>query len=467
MGSGLYVGRDAAGAQLRRVLQGQLHHDGRKLVIQSIEGPGGIGKTALFDHVASQLDLRSRRFLTMRIAGSDDASQTTFRAVRYLIDSGKTASPTRKPLRVLFPQVGEVEAAYAHIRRQIVTELPQDGDVSPDVLMSILDSAVSVGKPLNDLFPATKGMLDVSAVEKKIEENRETISRLLGSSVTLAREAVSWWNKLGVGGAAALRNSVRENALVPLAAAFVKDMTAALAGYAAEDAFKPSPSKLLGVDRLLLIVDDYETTQGILGDFLVAHLLPALQAAPFETTVVILGRDQLQATHVSWAQHLGGSLASPLRLDPLARPEMEELLKHFSVTEQSELDRAWADTLGYPFNVHLWLEEVGEGGRTALMLKRFHDRTTRWMTEEQTRWLYHTLFMTEVDKRTLAQSLGDAEEAARANAWFQREGSVRDPHAPVFRVREYLRSRLADYLRVTDPEQYESLLRLSTNTSTA
>lgn len=465
MGSEHYVGREAAATKLGQVLTGEQHRQGRKLVVQSVEGPGGIGKTALFDYVAGKIDLSSRKFLTIRISGNEDAALSTFRAVRHMIDTAVTAAPLRKPVHHYFAAFHQVEAAYEHIRREAVTELAAEGGVSADVLLGVLDKAVAVGKPLNDLFPATKSVMDVSALEKKVAENRDAIARLISGSATLSKEAAGWWSKLGVGGRAATRNAVRENALVPLAEALVKDLTAVLAGYASKDVLKPSPSKVANVDRLLLIVDDYETTQHALGDLLVMHLLPALQKAPFETTAIILGRDQLQATHVSWSQHLEACLTGPLRLDPLARTEMNALLKMHGVTTEAEQNRAWADTLGYPFNVLLWIEEVEGGGRTALMLKRFHDRTTRWMTDEQKRWLYHTLFLPEVDKRSLRQALGDEDEALRANAWFQKEGSVRDPHAPVFRVREYLRSRLEDYVRISDPDQYEALRKLGTHAS--
>ncbi len=44
-------------------------------------------------------------------------------------------------------------------------------------------------------------------------------------------------------------------------------------------------------------------------------------------------------------------------------------------------------------------------------------------------------------------------------AWFQAEGSVRDTTTPAFRVREYVRSRLADYLKLTDPDRHADLER--------
>src|SRR5713226_6992087 len=99
------------------------------------------------------------------------------------------------------------------------------------------------------------------------------------------------------------------------------------------------------------------------------------------------------------------------------------------------------------------------GGRSAVMLKRFHDRTTRWMSDHEKGWLQHTLFLEAVNIRTLQGMVGNEQEAVKAFRWFEREGSVRDTSGNTFRVREYLRSRLIDYLRVSDPDQCEQLRR--------
>ena len=53
--------------------------------------------------------------------------------------------------------------------------------------------------------------------------------------------------------------------------------------------------------------------------------------------------------------------------------------------------------------------------------------------------------------------LGDEAEARRAFQWFESEGSVRDHRDRTYHVIEYVRSRLADYLQVVDPERFEAL----------
>ena len=53
--------------------------------------------------------------------------------------------------------------------------------------------------------------------------------------------------------------------------------------------------------------------------------------------------------------------------------------------------------------------------------------------------------------------IGDEEQGRKRFNWFPREGSVRDTSTSHFRVHEYLRSRLIDYLRVCDPARHEQL----------
>jgi hypothetical protein len=89
------------------------------------------------------------------------------------------------------------------------------------------------------------------------------------------------------------------------------------------------------------------------------------------------------------------------------------------------------------------------------MLKRFYDRTTRWMSDKEKEWLHLTLFLEEVNKWSLRSMTENDEEAQDAFRWFEREGSVRDTVGGVFRVREYLRSRLSDYLCISDLDLYE------------
>lgn len=366
--------------------------------------------------------------------------------------------PFSKPLSQRFTGTEEIRAIYvklmASAKIALQTALP---DLPIEHLMRLLSASVECGRRLNELIPGTKSVIDFEVAGKYLPDVEAVIKTL----PPLLDEVPGVLEKLGVTHGAALRNALRANALAALADAFVSDFTALLSGYEGRNLFRPAQPKVKGVDRLLLVIDDYESLQSHFGEFLVTYLMPRLEQCRFETVAVIIGRDQLALTHPGWGQHHQRHMAPPISLSALSRGEMEELVRKNGRSSRKELDRAWADTLGYPLLVTLWLDEAREAGHgegpSIGMLKRFHDRTTHWLTEEQRRWLDHALFLPRVNVETFAAMLGDGEEARRAMQWFEGDGSVRDAQGRVFKVREYVRSRLADYLEAIDPARFRDL----------
>ena len=452
-----FVGRDDAVKRLHDVLTGHKAADG-KLTVQSIEGPGGIGKTFLFNHAIAGVDLSDRNYLILRTDGNEPSAGTLVRAVARMVDGAQADAIRDRASGYFFPFVDRVVKAIETIRAEAVAEFQQRHPNNEDgrlALLRFLDLAIEAGKRINDAVPITKKHVNCRELEKAKRLIEETVPVM----VSLREEATRSWERLGFGGSAAMRNAVKENACRPLADALVSDLSAILKKYRSVDRLKAAHSKVKGIDRLLLILDDYEVLQEPLGEFLVGHLLPALRAANFQSVIVILGRDQLEVTHPAWDHHLKPNLLTKIVLAPLSRSEMDRLVESYGVSARDEMERAWNDTQGNPFYVQLWIEEASCGGRAAVMLKRLHDRTTRWMSQRERGWLQHALFLDEVNVRTLRAMIGNEEEAVEAFNWFQCEGSVRDTSASIFRVREYLRSRLIDYLRVSDPDRSEELQR--------
>jgi len=452
-----YVGRGKAVKQLLRTLT---EHQGSrsKVVIQSIEGPGGIGKTALFEHVLAKVDRADLKVLTMRVGGTQGEPRDPFQSVQALVASCETPIDVEKPLAQRFSNTDEVRAIFGELTADAKAELQRVlPDLPIDQVMRLLRASVECGRRINTLVPRSKDYLDFD----RAEESLPRIEDALKSLKPLMDEVPGVLEKLGLSSHAALRNSVRANALNALAEAFVTDLTALLVGYEGKNILRPSQPRVPGIERLLLVLDDYESMSVHLNEFLVSQFIPKLKLCAFETVIVVIGRDQLALTHPGWNQHHQRLLAPPIALSPLSRSEMDELVKAHGRTDAKELERAWDDTMGYPLLVTLWLEEaseVGEGeGPSIGMLKRFHDRTTHWLTAEQKRWLYHALFLAKVNVDTFAATLGGEDEGRRAMQWFEGDGSVRDAQGRAFRVRPYVRSRLGDYLEATDPSRFRDL----------
>ena len=433
--------------------------------MQSVEGPGGIGKTCLFNHVLETNNLGNRNYLTLKIDGNvdgnDPSAQSLVRSVSRLVDSAEADAIRGKPAGYYFQSVGRVTKAIETIRSEAVVEFQKKHPNSEDgraALLRFLDLAFEAGKRVNDAIPITKKHVNI----RELEKAKRLLEEIIPTLVSLQEEGANFWEHFGMfSSSRALRNSIKENACKALADALVSDLSAILKHYRPVDKGTAAHRKVSGIDRLLLILDDYEKLQEFLNEFLVGHLLPALRSANFESTVILLVRDQLEVTHPAWDQHLKPNLLKRMALDHLQRAEMNELVEAFGIRSAVEKDRAWRDTQGYPFYVQLWIEEVESGGRSAVMLKRFYDRTTRWMNERERRWLEHTLFLDAVNIRSLRGMLGSDSEAHEAFRWFERNGSVRDTVGTSFRVREYLRSRLVDYLRASDPDRCDELESLS------
>ena len=453
-----FVGRHEANKQLALVLKGEARAD-VKLTIQSIEGPGGIGKTHLLNHVMLQTNLADQKYLCLKLGGDESSARSLVRAVSQMLNNA-TAEAIRDrgyPGRYYFPSVDRVIKTIETIQSEALAEFQQlrpSDQEGKFAFLRFLDFVFSIGKRINEAVPITKQYVNMGEMHVLLEEVVPKMQSLLG-------EIPKWYEHLDLGiGKTALRNAIKENVYRPLSEAFLTDLSAILSGYRRENFYKPSHSRIPGADRLLLILDDYESVQWYLEDFLVNYFLPDLLIkAKFETVAIILGRDQLQATHPAWDQHLKSALLKPIVLETLNRDEVNALVESYDIRDKGEKERAWRDTKGYPIYVQFWIEEIESGGRGALMLKRFYDRTTRWMNDEQKRWLQFTLFLDEVNVRSLRVMIGNAEEADNAFRWFEAEGSVRDTIGNAFRVREYLRSRLLDYLLISDPDRYEELER--------
>ena len=450
-----FVGRQEGITRLQAALTGELRARG-PLTIQSIEGPGGIGKSYLFAHVLARADLGEQYYLRLTLDGNDPASDSLITALGRIVDSADAPALRDKPAGYYFPTVKRVLQTIVDIKNEAGAEFLKqhpDAKAGQAALFRLLDQTFAAGKRLNDVSPVTKKRVNF----RELEKWRPLLEASVPLLHSLREEHGRVLERLGLRKATAQRNAIKENACRELAEALVSDLTAILAGYRRKDVLKASHKKLPDTHKLLLVLDDYEKLQEPLEEFLVGYLLPVLQTASFPSLIILLGRDQLQATHPAWDQHLAPSLLKPLVLAPLSRNEMDALVASYGVTNSGDRERAWRDTQGYPFYVQLWIEEAESGGSGALRLKRFYDRATRWMTEQEKYWLEATLFLDDVNKRSLRRMLDDTEDANAAFEWFIRDGSVRDTEGETFRVREYLRSRLRDYLRKSDPERYEVL----------
>jgi hypothetical protein len=240
------------------------------------------------------------------------------------------------------------------------------------------------------------------------------------------------------------------------AEAFVRDLGAALTpGQPSKDSSNSARLPIPGLNRLLIVIDDYEALAATLSDFLISSLIPRLAEARFPTMLIIAGRDDLEDTHPGWSQHCKRYLTDQIRLRSFDAETAAQLMAAKGVPE-SRRDAIYELTQGFPLLLSLAIEEASTDGASALFLKRFFDRTTRWMSPEEREWFTGTCYLDEVNEDTLRLVFPE-ENADAIQDWFESEASIRDPSAPTFRVRPLIREKVLSYIEVRSPKRHREL----------
>jgi hypothetical protein len=205
------------------------------------------------------------------------------------------------------------------------------------------------------------------------------------------------------------------------------------------------------------VIDDFEALAPTLEEFLVGALVPQLAEVAFPVALILVGRDELDAMHPAWSQHCRQYLRDQIRLSPFGREAAFDLLSRAGVPDDRR-EAMFTATQGFPFLLSLLIEEMGaEGADSALFLRKFFDRTTRWMTDREREWFARVVYLATVNVDTLGP-LFPGEDVEHIQDWFEREASIRDPAAPVFRVRPLIREKVLRYLELRSPSRHREML---------
>ena len=423
------------------------------LKIQSIEGPAGIGKSTLFDHSIKQELLEGKSYLVLRVDGNSTKSKDPVDVIFDLLTSAKAYAIRDKQAGQIFPYTSNMIKVYKDFQNQLLKEYEQK--ISKDDserFLKYLNIAVSLSKSINNISPASTNFINAEGIEKELENLKDAIPQLK----TLTMETVSFIQKLTLkSDKVNIRNQFRENPLAPFSQSLFNDLSAILDKPIERS--KPSPSKIKGIDRLLLVIDDYEALQPLISDFLTKHFLRELNRAGFPSMVVMMGRDSLTATSEDWDQYFNNNMFEPMVLKNLSKAEVFDLTDEFEISELEQKEKIWSETEGYPYYIQLWKEEAQSGGLSSVKLKQFYNRTTRWMNETQKKWLEIIVFLEEINVHTIG--LMGIDNPNEVKNWFQDEGSIRDPNANPFKFRTFVKSRILEHIKNSDPELYKKNLK--------
>jgi hypothetical protein len=426
------------------------------LNICGLNGPGGIGKSFLVEHVLESVDLAKEGFLYLSVNAADPQKRGDFLGLIEGQLAPRSLPPPAKPKTDYFPQIREIAALYRDFSQQVASELSKK-EVSED-LRRVALTLLKAGRLLNKFTPKSKEYLDLSTlkdvdVTKAVDELYEQVKSLeaLKDSTFLPgpiRDLVGVTRK----------NNVRRDLFGTVADALITDLSAALTGYQKKDRFKLLHAPIPGLQKLLIVIDDFEVLSDTLGDFLLGKFIPQLASANFTTLMIVIGRDDLESSHVGWAHHCRKYIRDELRIEPLSRESAILMLREAGVPED-RVDGIYESTQGFPFLLSLVIEESKSGnGETALFLRKFFDRTTRWMSEREKDWFGKVCYLDEVNEDTL-KWLFPEEEVARIQKWFEKD-PVRDPSSRVFRVRPLIRDKVLRYQEVRTPSLHKKMLEL-------
>lgn len=426
-----------------------------QLSIVGVSGPGGVGKSFFVDDALAALGPSSQAYLRLRVDGSNRAALGDFFALLDQLMPRSLEAPARAESDY-FPQLRRVAAAH----RDLVDAVAKDLGPARDDVKKVALALLRAGHRLNETVPKTRGYLDVDALglsEKSVAASFDAAWDVLETLAPLrqsTRLPGPLRDLLGV----TFHNRVRADLYGVTADAMITDLAAALRGYRPQDWHRVTHTPIgATTNNLLLIVDDFEALAPTLEEFLVGALIPRLARASFKTVLLMVGRDDLDAMSPSWAQHCQRYVAMQLRLAAFDRATALEALAKAAVPPERR-EAIFEATQGFPYLLNLVLDEsAGEGADSALFLRKFHDRTTRWMSPEEQGWFVRVCYLDVVNEDTLAR-LFPAAIVQRVQDWFEREPSIRDPSAEAFRVRPLIRDKVLRYQALRSPQKHADLL---------
>jgi hypothetical protein len=432
------------------------------LHIVGISGPGGVGKSFLLRHALEALEPELHGYLVL----SADASSPDTRHDFFGVVEGQlfraSLPPPADPRRDYFPHLRDVAQIHRAVVDKALTEVTRTG--APAAVQSAAALLLGTGRILNKTHPQTQLIFPAANVESaEVESALDDAWKLLRGLRDL-RESTTLFGPLRDLLGISRRNQIKRDLFGVTACEVRTDLSAALVGYEAKDALlKTTQARVAGIDRLLLVLDDYEVLEGLLGDFLVGALVPELSTAPFRTVLIILGRDELESTHPGWSQHCRRFLREQIRVAPFDEEGANALFAEAGIAP-SRWPGLFRATQGFPFLIHLALEEESATGADSVtFLRRFFDRTTRWMTEREREWFSRVCYLERVDEDSLRWMFPEESSRviAQIQSWFEREPSIRDPAAPYFRVRPMVREKLLRFFAVRAPARHRELEALA------
>jgi len=424
--------------------------------ILGINGPGGVGKTYLLDMVLNSNPPEKNSTIVFRLDNSKDVGNYDFIGLfNTLISSinlpetipnrhdiaNKTKtylSKTQKAIGEYYKIVDRVSKEIdskdyteetkivmkrlLYVSKEVINHLPTTS-LYPLLIQGVVNSDLLTDKFLDEVFSLASGL-----------KSLQVSSGLLGFLPPIFSDSKVKTNLFGV-----------------LSESMYLDLQKLHASH-------PKLSPCL-YDKVLIIIDDFEIIGKVFGDFLTGTFIRTFLQIPYSVGFIILGRDNLEAMHPSFTQHLGNELEAEILLECFSEEETLLLLtqKGFSKPESEQI---YKDTYGYPYLVSSIIE--GKEGYPR-QLQLFYKRITRWMSKTEKEWFSKICYLDVINNDTLKTIFhGYTEEKIEEiRQWFEGESAIRDPHSKGgLRIIPFIRRKVLElFLMQLGPITYNTKVK--------
>jgi len=423
--------------------------------ILGISGYGGVGKSFLLNSMLNELQTSRSDAFTIQIDGSNKQILGDFIS---LID--EKLAPSRVSFKGAqlkddqFPETRKLISYQRKLSKKVATEIGKK-DCSEDIkkVARFLYKFSPQIKKIPQYGPQISSALKFSE-EQNLEEHTEDALKLLKNLKTLNQSGHNPFRKLRISPIQKLTNTP----LLAISEAYEADIRSRLVGYEKKNFFKLSHRKAKGINRLLLVIDDYEFTGKVLDELLVNNLFIKFKDAPYPILVIIVGRDDIRETNPEFSKSLSPFIADRISLKPFTKEEGILFLEHAGY-DTIESEKLYDESNGYPYVLSLLADfKSNQGDRPALFYQQFFERTTQWMTDQQKDWLLPLCYLDSVNTESIQEILPQAPELSVMD-WFRREASVRDINSPTFKVDPYIEKMLLQHhLNFIGPKEQKRLI---------
>jgi hypothetical protein len=427
-----------------------------------VSGTGGVGKTFLVEHVLDELNVAQSGSLLISADGLASQLRGDFIAILDQLFAPRALPAPAVTGRDYFPLTRRLVEQARSLANVVTKEI--QSTVAPPEAKAIAEALLKAGHVLNATIPKSKEFLDfgVLSIESK------TIDTYFDEAWALVRnlKAIGDRELLKLPGfarrmtGAVYRQRLRTDLFELTADALFADL---------QNLVRSSKNEVKdGIDRrpfnaLMLLIDDFEVLGPTVSWFLFGHLVPKLEAAGFSTTFLIVGRDDFKASDPDWHYKYQRYLRDQVRLQPFTKEQAMAFLAEAKI-EPAQAEEIYLQTAGFPFLLRLAVDErqtepsaSADESAAADIARQFFDRTTRWMSETEKRWLKKLVYLDKVNLDTLSWFF-PSDEADKIQLWFERDGSIREPRGDAFRVRKIVVRQVVQYLSVRSPSEHKQTI---------